>query len=369
MRHHHHQTPVLSQRVRRAGRDPFLARIGLMLVGCALLAPLAMVLRTSDGGGVESSGLPGAAAVLEVGAAPSEPTAVAGGALIPPDQAAAIAAAQPTAAPSSLVSQTVAPAPTPAPIAPAQAALVAPVASPAPTPAPTAAAVPAPAAPESTAPLASVAAVTESVATVPATVAVNPNCRDPYSVAAGDYWTGIAKRHQITLQELLDNNGAGPTTAIYPGDVICLPKNAVKPTAAPSSSAAPATTKPQSAPPTTKPAPATTKPAPATTKPAPPANNYSDEQVKDIIRAVWPDDLEDKALQIAGRESGYDPTAKNYCCYGVFQLYWDVHKSWMKAAGISSAQELYNPEVNAYAAYLLYQRSGGWGPWSQTNGP
>ena len=31
--------------------------------------------------------------------------------------------------------------------------------------------------------------------------------------------------------------------------------------------------------------------------------------------------------------------------------------------GVDSAEDLFDPYVNARAAYMLYQRSGGWGPW------
>jgi hypothetical protein len=91
--------------------------------------------------------------------------------------------------------------------------------------------------------------------------------------------------------------------------------------------------------------------------------NVSAEQVQAIIRAVWPDDLEDKAIEVARRESTFRPTAKNFCCYGIFQIYWEVHRSWLAGMGITSAEQLYDPTLNARAALALYQRSGGWGPW------
>jgi LysM repeat protein len=367
MRHHHHQTPAFSDQVRRAGRDPFLSRIGLMILGFALLAPMAMILRTGGDSTLETSALPGATASLELGIEDQAPVpADYSGALVPPDQAAALAAAQTTAAPLVTAASTAAQA------APAPVAVVAPQAEvAAPTPAPVAAA-PATtvAAPVSTeAPITKIAAVEDTVTTVAARVADSPNCSSTYDVAAGDYWLGIAKKHEVTLDELFAANNAGATTSLYPDDELCLPANAVAPAERPTTTPAPATTKPAP--------PSTAKPPTSTTKPAPPSTeapattqakrNYSEDEVIEIIRAVWPDDLEDKAIQIAGRESGYNPRAKNYCCYGLFQLYWDVHKSWMREAGISSAEELYDPQVNAYAAYLMYQRAGGWSPWSQTN--
>jgi len=82
-----------------------------------------------------------------------------------------------------------------------------------------------------------------------------------------------------------------------------------------------------------------------------------------IIREVWPDELEDEAIRIATRESNLIPTVRNFCCFGLFQVYYSVHKGWLSAMGVTSAEMLYDPRVNARAAYALYQRAGGWGPW------
>jgi len=89
----------------------------------------------------------------------------------------------------------------------------------------------------------------------------------------------------------------------------------------------------------------------------------SASDVQAIIREVFPDDIEDYALEVAYRESRYVPTAKNFCCYGIFQIYWNVHKSWLADLGITSDQQLYDARTNIEAAYALYQRAGGWGPW------
>lgn len=83
---------------------------------------------------------------------------------------------------------------------------------------------------------------------------------------------------------------------------------------------------------------------------------------------MWPDHLEERALTIAWRESSHRPDAYNgHCCYGLFQIYYSVHRSWLTAYGVNQASDLYDPWKNARAAYGLYQRAGGWGPWSQTN--
>ena len=83
-----------------------------------------------------------------------------------------------------------------------------------------------------------------------------------------------------------------------------------------------------------------------------------------MIREIWPDDLEDKALAIAWRESNYKATAFNgSCCYGVFQINWASHKSWLGSLGITSTNDLLDARKNITVAYAIYQRAGGWGPW------
>src|SRR5687768_12278443 len=89
--------------------------------------------------------------------------------------------------------------------------------------------------------------------------------------------------------------------------------------------------------------------------------------VEQIIRDVWPDELEDRAVTIAWRESRHQPDARNYCCHGLFQIYWTVHDGWMAGHGVTSLDQLYDAETNARMAYALYERAGGWGPWSQTD--
>lgn len=195
--------------------------------------------------------------------------------------------------------------------------------------------------------MAPAAVATGSSQPTPATVAAmatRPACVREHEIVAGDYWLRIADRYDVSLESLLTANNAGLDYLLLPGETVCLPKDASTPT-----SAAPTTTK----------APSTTKP-PSTTLPP---SSYTVEQVKQIIRDVWPDDLEQRALEIAYRESRYNPLAKNWCCYGVFQIYWDVHKSWLPQIGITTANQLYDPYLNSLAAYWVYKRAGGWGPW------
>jgi Lysozyme like domain/LysM domain len=205
------------------------------------------------------------------------------------------------------------------------------------------------------------------------TAQVAQACANEYESVAGDYWLLIADAAGLGLDELFELNDATPNTPLYPGSVVCLPAGAsgtgapttAAPTTAASTTAAPATTEPPTtaAPPTTD-APAASQAAQddTTVPPAPPAPG----EIEQIIRDVWPDDLEEQALRVAWRESGYNPRAQNTCCSGLFQIYYDVHASWLAELGITSAEDLYDPHANATAAYALYQRSGGWSPWQMT---
>jgi hypothetical protein len=104
---------------------------------------------------------------------------------------------------------------------------------------------------------------------------------------------------------------------------------------------------------------------PAPAQVAPPAQKFTRAEVIQIIRDAWPDELEERALAIAQRESKVQPGAVNRsgCCYGLFQIYYRWHKTWLPNVGVNSAQDLLNPRLNAIAAYRMYQRNNGWGPW------
>ena len=85
-------------------------------------------------------------------------------------------------------------------------------------------------------------------------------------------------------------------------------------------------------------------------------------EVESIIRQVWPDDLEDHALAIAQRESHLIPTSHNYCCYGLFAIYYEAGKRLLNSIGVTSPQQLFDPWVNTRAALAIYQVAG-WDPW------
>ena len=279
--------------------DPLLRRAGALAVAIALLVPVAIALRSGDD---SSSVAPAAAPAVE----------------------ATVATIDIDALPEAVPVHTEAPKSTQAEVAaaPATAAAVQ----------PTAAATP--------------------QTKVESAAAARPACAKKYTVQAGDAWISIAKKAGVTTKELLKANAATSSTAIYPGRDICLPANATTPTVA-----APTTT--------AKPTQKSAAPKPTTTTAAPyvAPRSYSKAEVAQIIREVWPDDLEEEAIRIATRESNLTPTAKNYCCYGLFQIYYSVHKGWLAQMGVTNANQLFDPRTNALAALVLWNRSGSWAPW------
>ncbi len=168
-----------------------------------------------------------------------------------------------------------------------------------------------------------------------------------------------------------------PTQAAPAPKVTSAPKQVPKKkAAAPTTVAKPkaATPKPKPAPTTVKPKPksppataAKPKPAPPAPKPAPapppaPGKTYTPAEVESIIRQIWPDDIEDHALAIARRESRLNPTSRNYCCYGLFAIYYEAGKRLLNSIGVTSADQLLDPWVNTRAALAIYQVAG-WDPW------
>lgn len=338
-RHHTGSIPVVRSDEREQGGhqrpaiDPLLRRTGVLAIVITLLVPVAMAMRNNDAGR----------------AAPLQPAAIGGdattgsagagadGAAADPAVAAVAAVAADPAAPTASASIDIAALPEAVPVN-----------------APTVAGDPTTAAPPATASAVPQAqAKPASQPTSQGATASRASCSRTYKIAAGDAWVTIAKRHSVTTASLLAANGATRRTMLYPGRTICLPANASTPT-----TAKPVTTttaKPAAAPPTTA--------KPAVTVPAPPARTYSREEVIAIIREVWPDHLEDEAIRIATRESNLKPAARNYCCIGLFQIYFNVHKRWLATIGVTNANQLTDPRVNAFAAVTLWNRAGSWAPW------
>jgi hypothetical protein len=106
----------------------------------------------------------------------------------------------------------------------------------------------------------------------------------------------------------------------------------------------------------------TTRPAPTTTT-APP-KVYGPAELEAMVRAAFPADPE-TAVTIAQRESGLNPNARNgWCCYGLFQINFGSHRSWLAGLGVTRPEQLLDAALNIKVATLIYLRAGGWSPWS-----
>jgi LysM repeat protein len=199
--------------------------------------------------------------------------------------------------------------------------------------------------------------------------AARAQCGADYTIVAGDSWYRLADAAGVEPGELLAVNQATTDTVLLPGDVICLPEGAQTPapppTAAPTTAGSTSTAAPSTTTASTTTAPSTTAAPTTTAAPGPAVVIVSVDEAKQIIRDVWPDDLEERALEIAYRESNWRADADNgWCCVGLFQIYWTVHQGWLDDYGITTREHLKDARKNAEAAYALYQRAGGWSPWS-----
>jgi LysM repeat protein len=183
-------------------------------------------------------------------------------------------------------------------------------------------------------------------------------CQRTYRVHAGDSWIRIAASGKMKVEALLLANGSRMDTVIHPGKELCIPAGAQMPTPPPT----PTTTV---RPPTTTRVVRSTSPSAPAPAPSPARAPVTAEQVVAMIREIWPAELAERAIAIAHRESRHRADAYNgRCCYGVFQIYWNVHRSWMAAHGVTSVNQLYDARTNIQMAYQIYQRAGGWGPWT-----
>jgi len=224
-------------------------------------------------------------------------------------------------------------------------------------------------APATTAVPATTSAPVVTTAPAPAARAVEMSCSNEYTLVRGDSWIRLSERTGVDVDRLLDINGADLNTMLYAGEEICLPAGVrvVVPTTAPPATSAPTTAAPATtAVPTT--APATTA-APTTTTPVRLPTAPSRAEAEAIIREVWPAELADEAVRIAIRESNLWANAQNWCCVGLFQIYWEVHDAWLGSVGVTERVQLFDARTNAVAAYALYQRAeaaygDGWSPWA-----
>lgn len=95
------------------------------------------------------------------------------------------------------------------------------------------------------------------------------------------------------------------------------------------------------------------------------------EMVRWLIRAAWPDRLEEDAIRVAECESGFNPRAANMTgtdltmnggSLGLFQQGRWFWASRAEQAGIPGA-DVFDPYHNAVVSAWL-QQVGGWGHWS-----
>lgn len=176
-----------------------------------------------------------------------------------------------------------------------------------------------------------------------------PKCSGEYSVRQGDSWSLIASRYSVSSKDLAAANGKTVKSTLLIGQVLCLPKGAKAPSAASTPSASSSASSSGNSAPT---------------------RTYTRAELEQIVRDVWPDELEKNAFYVVNRESRWTPNVKNAwpsrdnpCCYGLFQINYSAHKSWMAAHGVTNPNQLLDPLINAKIAYLIYQRAGSWQPW------
>jgi len=321
---------------KRSTRDPFVARIGLIVIGFVMLLPVAIFLRPDTGATVKTSGLPGAVAVLQ--------PAVADAAVASVDTAPISSDGMTGSGIATDLSQT----------SPSDAA----------SPAETLAAAP-------TLPAAETLPPAE---TLPAAQTLPPAATqaDSTALSGGSATTTKRKSANATTAQApattkparTTTTTAAPTTTVAPARVT-VPAQATKVPPATSAAKAPVTTATKTVQTTTAPKQTTTTAPPATTTTtttvAP--KNYSAAEVQAIIVSIWPADQQTQALAIAWRESNDKPMAQNFCCYGLFQIHYQANQAWLNSVGISNPAQLFDPKTNAYIALLMYQRSG-WTPWN-----
>ena len=160
-----------------------------------------------------------------------------------------------------------------------------------------------------------------------------------FIVERGDSWSLLADYAGVGLSAMLRANNATARTTILPGQKLCVPSGATfnRPGANVTSEA-------------------------ATPKLVMPKTRLSAAQSEAIIREVFPDKLERRALKIAKRESHLNHVAHSWCCLGLFQIYFGANKAFLGTLGITNASQLLDARTNATAAFAMYQRSG-WAPW------
>jgi LysM repeat protein len=182
-----------------------------------------------------------------------------------------------------------------------------------------------------------------------------PRCGLDYVVQPGDSWYGIASRAGVKAGPLAAVNGKTLSSPLKVGQTICLPEGARRPPATTTTTRPPQTSGSQTG--------TQTSANDMRQVPYNPSRLYSPADVEQIVRAVWPDHLENDALYVVQRESRFNPGSRSRCCIGIFQINWGSHKRWLANYGVTDPAQLLDPEVNARMALVTWERSGSWRPW------
>ena len=177
-------------------------------------------------------------------------------------------------------------------------------------------------------------------------------CGLEYTVQYGDSWYGIASRAGVKAGPLAALNGKTLSSPLKVGQVICLPPGAKRPSAT-------TTTQPRASSSNGS----TTSSGDMRTVTNPSVRSYSRTEVEQIVRDIWPDNLENDALFVVERESRFNPGSRSYCCIGLFQLNWSAHRKWMANYGVTDPAQLLDPTTNARMALVARERAGSWRPW------
>lgn len=185
-----------------------------------------------------------------------------------------------------------------------------------------------------------------------------PRCGLDYVVQPGDSWYGIASRAGVKAGPLAAVNGKTLSSPLKVGQTICLPEGARRPATTTTTTRPPQSSSGSSSGSSTQ-----TSANDMRQVPYNPSRLYSRDEVEQIVRTVWPDQLENDALYVVQRESRFNPGSRSRCCIGIFQINWSSHKRWLANYGVTNPAQLLDPEVNARMALVTWERSGSWRPW------
>lgn len=86
------------------------------------------------------------------------------------------------------------------------------------------------------------------------------------------------------------------------------------------------------------------------------------------VDAGWPVDLLPTLDIVMYRESRGQADVIGQGSWGLLQLQWSAHKTWMIEHGVTSREELLDPWLNLHLGWLLFQIAAshygcGWQPW------